>query len=188
MPMVRAEPDPVSVAWLVMDMTGTPVNGASLTLYYATSNPGTFAVIPASNVLDKLPNPNVNRNPIFSGFYNPDLSAGIAFANIDEKDLGTPSSLWYYVSITFGSDTWIWPTATSTKPGDPTWAPVIHTGSPSGYAAYHPGVGNGVTTGYPTRPPPPPSVPEFSFTMPLVTSLGTILLIAAQKVLRKKRD
>jgi len=186
--MVRADPDPISVAWLVMDPAGTPVNGASLTIYYATSNPGTFAIIPASNVLDKLPNPNVYRNPIFSGYYNPDLSAGIAFANIIEKDLGDPSSLWYYVSITYGSDTWIWPVATSTKPGDPSWAAVVHPGSPSGYAAYHPGMGNGVTTAYPTRPPRPPSVPEFSFATPLVTSMGAILFIVGKKVYKRKRD
>jgi hypothetical protein len=37
-------------------------------------------------------------------------------------------------------------------------------------------------------PPPPPPVPETSLAMPLVTSIGTILLIVAQKALKQKRD
>lgn len=184
-PRVRASPDPVSVAWQVL-VGGTPVNGASLTIYYATSNPGAFAIVPAANVLDKVATPNVNQNPIFTGDYA--SYSGIAFANIDETGLGTPSSLWFYVSITYGSETWIWPVATSTKPGDPTWVPVADSSSPSGYAAQHEGIGNGPTTAFPTSPPRPPSVPEFSAATPLMTSIGALLFIVGKKVYKRKRD
>jgi len=188
MPLALANPDPVNVAWYVTDSNGDPLNGAQLTIYWATSASGPFTVMPAdmenTYVLDRVA--GIKQNPIVTGYWNPTYPDGMA--NSDVHPANGLSGLYFYVTIEYGALTWYWPVADSIKPGDPTWVPVPATGSPSGYAADGPGIGTGVTTAYPTRhPPPPPSVPELSLATYVAISLGMVSLVAAQRVFRRKR-
>jgi uncharacterized repeat protein (TIGR01451 family) len=154
---VGADPDPspVEVSWYVTDTSNAPINGASLTIYWATSPNGPFAIMPydygETYILDKIA--NIRRNPIYTGYWNPDHPNGMAVCDLHPGPGGI-SGLYFYVRIDYGMYSWYWPVATSYKPGTPSWGPVAASGSPSGYAAAGPGIGNGPTTAYPTQQPP----------------------------------
>jgi hypothetical protein len=171
-PSVSANPDPVTVSWYVTDSGGTPLDGTSITVYWATSPSGPFTEMPAGSgppgtyVLDKIA--GAYQNPVYTGDWNPTYPHGMAVCDIHPK--GGLSGLYFYVNITKGTFSLCWPTATSTKPGDPSWASVLASGSPSGYAAAGPGIGTGPTTAYRLWPPPPviPEVP-----------LGPIMAVAS---------
>ena len=145
--IVNATPDPVEVSWYVTGVSGTPIDGASLTIYWSTSTSGPFAPVPADSpdvyVYDKIA--NVKQNPIATGYWNPEMPHGMAVCALHPK--GGLAGLYFYVEITASGSTWYWPVATSTKPGSPSWTPVAATGSPSGYAA---DIGTGPGTAYPT--------------------------------------
>jgi hypothetical protein len=143
--------DPVNVAWYVTDSFGNPVDGAKLTIYWANSTDGPFTIMPFDDgkdtyVEDKVA--GVRQNPIDTGYWNRDHPHGMAVCEIHPK--GGLDGLYFYVKIEYGSTVEYWPTALSYKPGESSWAPVAASGSPSGYAAAGPGIGNGVTTAYPT--------------------------------------
>jgi hypothetical protein len=176
--MVNANPDPVNVAWYVTDAGGTPIDGASLTIYWATSPGGPFTVMPEDDpdgtyVLDRIPDPDVKQNPIYTGYKNPEYPHGMAICDVHPKE--GLEGLYFYVEINYDSVVEYWPTATSYKPGEPGWEPVEASGSPSGYAAAGPGIGTGPTTAYPTRPPPPHVIPE----VPLGSVMATVSMIIA---------
>jgi hypothetical protein len=175
-PKAKAMPDPITISWQVFggDPYG-PINGASVEIYYATSNPGPFTKIPDAYVLDFVA--GIYRNPIFTDVFNPTYS-GMAIAHIEESALGTPSSLWYYAIITLpDSTTLTWPMETTRNRGNPDWRPVLDPDSPSGWAAPHEGVGCGPTTAYLIPPPPPPVIPEVPFgTVVSFLSMFTVLV------------
>jgi len=188
-PKVNAMPDPVEVCWYVTDISGTPINGASLTIYWSTSTSGPFTVFPAEDalgnyLLDKVngvttdpPGPpkmsGPKQNPIISGYWNPTYTAGMAICDL--HPIGGLSGLYFYAQIEYDLVVEYWPTATSIKPGDPSWTPVSASGSPSGFAAAGPGIGTGPTTAYPTHPPPPPVIPE----VPLGPVMATVSMMTA---------
>jgi hypothetical protein len=192
----RANPDPVLVSWYVTNTSGDPINNARLTIYYATSTSGPWNIFPAGSgppgnfTLDKVngatttpPGPEVYQNPIISGYWNPNHTAGMAVCDIHPS--GGLNGLYFYVKIEYDSTTEYWPQPTSYKPGDPSWAPVVAT-SPSGYAAAGPSIGNGPTTAYPTHGPPPHVIPE----VPMGPVMATVSMIAAFGVyfgLRKRK-
>ncbi|NWG10440.1 hypothetical protein HXY33_01625 [Candidatus Bathyarchaeota archaeon] len=184
-PTVRA--DPVAVSWLVKDATGTPIDGAWLTIYYSTSPEGPFTTVPADAgsiyVEDRIANPDVNRNPVISGYWNPDHNTGLAFADVHVPGV---EGFYFYVEINYASNTWYWPIATSIKPGDSSWAPVLAPGSPTGYAASGNGIGNGPTTAYPTCPPPDKVIPEVPLG-PLMATTSMIVAFGAYFGLRKRK-
>ncbi|MEM3760871.1 MAG: hypothetical protein QXZ02_07180 [Candidatus Bathyarchaeia archaeon] len=173
--VVKAEP--VNVAWYVTDGFGNPIDGAKLTIYWATSPSGPFNVMPADDgagtyIEDKIA--NVRQNPIYTGYWNPNHTSGMAVCDIHPK--GGLNGLYFYVKIEYDSTVEYWPTALSYKPGDPSWAPVAASGSPSGYAAAGSGIGNGVTTAYPTCVCPPQQViPE----VPFGTVMAMVSLVSA---------
>jgi hypothetical protein len=183
----KANPDPVAVSWFVKDAGGTPIDGAWLKIYYSTSPNGPFSLVPANMgsiyVEDRIPDPDVRRNPVISGYWNPDHNKGIAFADVHVPGVG---GYYFYVEINYGTNTWYWPIATSTKPGDPSWVPVLAPGSPTGYAASGNGIGNGPTTAYPTSPPPNKVVPEVPLG-PLMATSSMIAAFVAYVGLRKRR-
>lgn len=163
LPKVHA--NPVNVSWLILDQNGHPIDGASVTIYYSESTNGPFTPVPADDpttntyVLDMIADPQVRRNPVISGYWNPDHPNGIARADIHVTQL----SKWYfYIKINCGSLRGYWPLETSTKPEDPDWAPVAAS-TPSGYAAEGNTIGTGPSTAY--------LVP--SFVIPFVP-LGTL--------------
>lgn len=176
-PMAKANPDPVNVSWYVTDANGTPLDGASITIYWATYPSGPFTIMPADDentyVQDKLPQPNIKRNPIFTGYWNPDYPHGMAVCDIHPSE--GLDGLYFYVEISYNSVTWYWPTAQSQKPGDSSWAPVAASGSPTGCAAYGPEIGTGPTTAYPTSGPPTQVIPE----IPLGSVLAAATIIGA---------
>jgi len=142
LPKVNANPDPVNVSWLILDPSGHPLDGASVTIYYSQSTNGPFTPVPATIVEDQIA--NVFRNPIISGYWNPDHPKGIARADIHVTHL----SQWYfYIKINYNNLRGYWPLATSTKPDHPNWAPVAAR-TPSGYAAEGNGIGTGPSTAY----------------------------------------
>jgi hypothetical protein len=154
-PRVSATPDPVGISWYVTGTSSTPIDGANLTIYWATSPNGPFTIMPFDDgagtyILDRIA--NVRQNPIITGYWNPDHPSGMAVAEVHPQ--GGISGLCFYARIDYGVYSWYWPVASSYKPGDPSWAPVVASGSPSGYAAAGPAIGNGVTTAYPTQQPP----------------------------------
>lgn len=148
LPEVHA--DPVNVSWLILDQNGHPLDGASVTIYYSQSTSGPFIPVPANDlatntyVKDLIADQNVRRNPIISGPWNSQYPKGIAFADVHVTQL----SKWYfYIKINYGSLLGYWPLATSTKPDNPGWAPVVAS-TPSGYAAEGNGIGTGPSTAY----------------------------------------
>lgn len=154
-PRVSANPDPVGISWYVTGTSSTPIDGANLTIYWATSPNGPFTIMPFDDgagtyILDRIA--NVRQNPIITGYWNPDHPSGMAVAEVHPQ--GGISGLCFYARMDYGVYSWYWPVASSYKPGDPSWAPVVASGSPSGYAAAGPAIGNGVTTAYPTQQPP----------------------------------
>jgi hypothetical protein len=154
-PRVSATPDPVGISWYVTGTSSTPIDGANLTIYWATSPNGPFTIMPFDDgagtyILDRIA--NVRQNPIITGYWNPDHPSGMAVAEVHPQ--GGISGLCFYARIDYGVYSWYWPVASSYKPGDPSWAPVVASGSPSGYAADGPAIGNGVTTAYLTQQPP----------------------------------
>ena len=153
-PRASATPEPVEVSWYVTDASSAPIDGASLTIYWATWPSGPFTKMPADDgagtyIKDKIA--NVRQNPAKSGHWNPDHPNGMAVCDVHPK--GGISGLYFYTRIDYGTHSWYWPLATSYKLGDPSWVPVVASGSPSGYAAAGPGIGNGPTTAYPTQQP-----------------------------------
>lgn len=165
-------PDPAMVSWYVTDIGGAPVDDAELKIHWANSPDGPFTVMPhdtpdGTYVYDKIA--DKRQNPIFSGYWNPDYPNGMAVCDIHPKE--GLAGLYFYAKIEYDSVEEYWPTATSYKPGDPTWEPVVASGSPSGYAAAGPGIGTGPTTAYPTERRPPHVIPE--------VPLGTIVASAA---------
>jgi hypothetical protein len=137
--------NPVNVSWLILDQNGHPLDGASVTIYYSQSTSGPFTPVPADDpatntyVLDMIADPQVRRNPVISGYWNPDHPEGIARADVHVTQLGK----WYfYIKINYDSLLGYWPLATSTKPDTPGWAPVAAS-TPSGYAAEGSGIGTG---------------------------------------------
>jgi hypothetical protein len=192
-----ANPDPLEVSWNITDVYGNPINGAKLTIYWSTSTNGPFSIVPADTatvfVVDKVdgvtsdpPGPpkmsGPKQNPIISGYWNPTYTAGMAICDLHVTGI---SGYYFYAKIEAGSDVWYWPVATSTKPGDATWAPVAASGSPSGYATAGNGMGTGPTTAFPTRPPPTPGAPEFPIDTAAIVSV-TAMLFFALTVKRKK--
>lgn len=193
----KAYANPVDVAWYVTDVNGIPVDGAKLEIYWSTSPSGPFTLMPADSgqtwVKDQLA--GVKQNPIITGYKNPDHPHGIGIADVHPH--GGLSGLYFYVKITLpDSSTFYWPVQDSGKPTepipktglytgayDPDWAPVSASGSPSGYAAEGPGIGNGVTTAYPTHPPirHPPGVPEFGLGIETITGLGMLIAYAIKR-------
>lgn len=172
-------PDPVEICWYVTDASGTPQNGASLTIMWAISPDGPFKKMPHDDpegtyIIDRIPDPDIRQNPIYTGDWNPDYPSGMAVSEVHPA--GGLSGLYFYVEIEYDSVTEYWPTAASYKPGDPTWEPVAATGSESGYAAAGPGIGTGPTTAYPTGPCPPPGViPE----VPLGSIMASVTIVVA---------
>ena len=148
-PRASASPDPLNVSWYVTDASNAPIDGASLTIYWATSASGSFTAMPSSVVEDKIA--NTFQNPITTGYWNPAHPHGMALADLH---ITSVSSYYFYVVVQYGTYVWYWPMASSYKPGDSTWQPVTASGSPSGYAASGNGFGNGPSTAYPTQQPP----------------------------------
>jgi hypothetical protein len=185
--IVKANPDPVAVSWLVLDSSGNPIDGAWLTIYYSTSTSGPFTPVPADTVHiyveDRIPSPYIRRNPVISGYFNPDHDEGVAFADVHVPAV---ENYCFYVEINYDSMQWYWPIATSKKPGDPSWDPVMATGSPSGYAASGNGIGNGPTTAYKTRPPPDKIIPEVPLG-PIFASIAMIGAFGAYFGVRKRK-
>jgi hypothetical protein len=174
-PLAKAEP--VDVCWYVTDISGTPVDGARLTIYWATSPSGPFTMMPADDgtgnyILDRIA--GVRQNPVITAYWNPTYPHGMANSDIHPKSESL-NGLYFYVKIEYDTVVKYWPTANSYKPGDPSWTPVTASGSPSGYAAAGPGIGTGPTTAYPTNGPPPPVIPE----VPLGPVLATATMIGA---------
>lgn len=174
--MVYANPDPVMVSWYVTDIDSTPINNATLTIYWATSPDGPFTIMPKDDgagtyVYDKIA--DVKQNPVYTGYWNPTYPNGMAVCDI--HPMSGLAGLYFYVKITYDSVVEYWPTATSYKPGDPSWEPTLATGSPSGYAAAGPGIGTGPTTAYPTVPCPPHVIPE----APLGSIMAAVSMIIA---------
>jgi hypothetical protein len=180
--------NPVEVSWYVTDVSSVPIDGARLTIYWSTSTSGPFSMFPADGaagyIIDKIngvttdpPGPpkmsGPKQNPIISGYWNPDHTHGMAICDLHPN--GGLSGLYFYAKIEYDSTVEYWPTATSYKLGDPSWTPTVAGGSPSGYAAAGPGIGNGPTTAYPTHGPPPPQIPE----VPLGPIIATVSMIAA---------
>ena len=184
---VLANPDPLNVVWIIQDSTGTPVNGATLEIYNSTSPNGPFTKTPAEVVEDKIG--GVFRNPIISGYWNPDHPVGIAWADLHIQAV---SSYYFYVVISYQGAVWYWPTAMSYKPGDPSWSTtylIASTGptrSPSGFVASGNGLGNGVTTAYPTRGPPNNLIPDVPIG-PSVAAVSMIIGFAAYVGIRRRR-
>jgi hypothetical protein len=142
--------DPVNVSWLILDQNGHPLDGASVTIYYSQSTSGPFTQVPANDlatdtyVKDLIAGHDVRRNPVISGYWNPDYPKGIAFADVHVTHLPK----WYfYVKISYGSLYGYWPLATSTKQDAIGWAPVAAS-TPTGYAAEGNGTGTGPSTAY----------------------------------------
>ena len=148
-PRASASPEPLNVSWYVTDASNAPIDGASLTIYWATSASGPFTTMAPSIVEDKIA--NKFQNPITTGYWNPAHPHGMAVADLH---ITSVSSYYFYVAVQYGTYVWYWPTASSTKPGDSTWHPVAASGSPSSYAASGNGFGNGPSTAYPTQQPP----------------------------------
>jgi len=158
-PRANANPDPLLVSWFITDTAGTPIDGAKVKIYWSTSTSGPFKPMDSSIVEDKIA--GVFKNPVITGYWNPDHPHGMAVADLHITNV---ASYFFYVGITFPDGTvQNWPMVDSYKPGDPTWMPVAASGSPSGYAASGNGFGNGPTTAYPNQPPPPPVIPEVPF-------------------------
>ena len=173
-PMVKA--NPVEVCWYVTDISGIPIDGARLTIYWATSPSGPFTQMPADDgegtyILDRIA--DVRQNPVITGYWNPTYPHGMAVSDIHPN--GGLNGLYFYVKIEYDTVVEFWPTENSHKPGDESWAPVAASGSPSGYAAAGPGIGTGPTTAYPTHGPPPQVIPE----VPLGPILATVTMIGA---------
>jgi len=145
----------LDTAFYITDASNNPLNGVSITIYYATSTSGPFTPMPSTIVYDKVA--GTNENPIVTGYWNPTHNNGIGLAQLSISGV---SGYYFYCKLQYNSQTWFWPIATSTKPGDSTWAPVAASGSPTGYAAAGNGFGNGVTTGFPDNAPPFNTVPE----------------------------
>jgi uncharacterized repeat protein (TIGR01451 family) len=148
-PRASASPEPLNVSWYVTDASNAPIDGASLTIYWATSASGPFTAMSSSIVEDKVA--NAFQNPITTGYWNPAHPHGMAVADLH---ITSVSSYYFYVVVQYGTYLWDWPIASSYKPGDSTWHPVTASGSPSGYAASGNGFGNGPSTAYPTQQPP----------------------------------
>jgi uncharacterized repeat protein (TIGR01451 family)/fimbrial isopeptide formation D2 family protein len=148
-PRASASPEPLNVSWYVTNASNTPIDGAWLTIWNATSASGTFLQTPSSVVEDKIA--NAFQNPITTGWWNPAHPHGMAVADLQ---ITSVSSYYFYVEVHSGTYVWYWPIASSYKPGDLTWHPVTASGSPSGYAASGNGFGNGPSTAYPTQQPP----------------------------------
>jgi hypothetical protein len=172
---------PLVVAWYVTDAAGTPIDGAWLTIYYCRNTTGPFIPVPANDPttyvedLIAASDGSVHRNPVITGYWNPDKPAGIAFADVHVLSI---SKYYFYVTINDGSSISYWPTSASIKPledgtPDPTWYPVLAAGSPSGYAASGNGLGTGPTTAFPTCQPPTNVIPE----VPLGPSIAAATMI-----------
>ncbi len=166
-PIVNA--DPLLVSWYitVTDGSGMPVDGAQLTIYWATSKTGPFTPVPPEIVEDRIAGNDVYQNPAITGYFNPEHPHGMAVVDIRSTRVW---QYYFYVKIEYDSTTEYWPQANSIKPGADTWAPVAASGSPSGYTALGSGLGNGPTTAYPNHPPPDNTVPE----VPLGPSIAAI--------------
>lgn len=171
-----AKAEPVNVCWYVTDVSGIPVDGAALTIYWSTSTSGPFTVMPADDgtgnyVEDRIA--DIRQNPIITGYWNPTYPHGMG--NADVHPSGGLNGLYFYVKIEYDAIVEYWPTQNSYKPGDPDWTPVAASGSPSGYAAAGPSIGTGPTTAYPTRGPPLSVIPE----VPIGPVMATVSMIAA---------
>jgi len=173
-PKVNASPDPLNVSWYVTDSGGNPIDNAHLTIYWSTSTSGPFTQMSSSIVEDKIA--SAYQNPFITGYWNPTYQHGYALADLHITSVG---SYYFYVTIDYDAQpTWYWPVATSVKPGDPTWTSVVATGSPSGFAASGSGFGNGITTAYPTQPPPPQVIPE----VPLGPAMALLSMMVASVI------
>lgn len=139
----------LNVSWYVTDASNAPIDGANLTIYWATSANGPFNKMIPLIVQDKIA--NAFQNPITTGYWNPAHPHGMAVADLH---IGSVSRYYFYVVVQYGTSVWYWPIASSTKPGDTTWHPVAASGTPSSWAASGNGFGNGPTTAYPTQQPP----------------------------------
>jgi uncharacterized repeat protein (TIGR01451 family) len=148
-PRVCAYPDPLNVSWYVTDASNAPIDGASLTIHWATSASGPFTAMPSSIVQDKIA--DAFQNPITTGYWNPAHPHGMALADLH---ITSVSSYYFYAEVQYGTYVWYWPIASSYKPGDSTWQPVAASGSPSSCAASGNGFGNGPSTAFPTQQPP----------------------------------
>jgi hypothetical protein len=184
-PKTYASPDPVNVSWLILDPNDNPIDGASVTIYYSQSTNGPFTPVsaddPATNtyVVDFIADPNVRRNPIISGYWNPTHPKGIARADIHVTQL----SKWYfYIKINYGNLLGYWPLATSTKPDEPNWAPVAAS-TPTGYAAEGNGIGTGPSTAYLA----PSFVIPFIPLGPLAAAASMIVTSGLYAKLRKRK-
>ena len=183
LPKVHA--DPVNVSWLILDQNGHPLDGASVTIYYSQSTTGPFTPVPANDpatntfVKDLIAGQNVRRNPIISGYWNSEHPKGIARADVHVTQLAN----WYfYVKINYGSLHGYWPLATSTKPGNPDWAPVAAS-TPTGYAAEGNGIGTGLSNAYLT----PSLVIPFVPLGPLAAALSMIVTSGLYVKFRKRK-
>lgn len=197
-PMVRSAQaaSGITVSWTIANDSGMPVDGAKLTIYYATSPNGPFTKMPADTtseyIIDEINGclsdpPKIlgpRQNPIVSGYWNPDHPHGMAIASI--RVSGTLPSHWFYVKIEYDEVTEYWPQMNSIKPGDAAWAPVIAGGSPTGCAAAGNGIGNGPTTGYPNHSPPDNVVPEVPLGPAIAVGSMGIGLIAYVGFRRRK--
>ena len=170
--------NPLNTAWYVTDSSNNTLNGAHLTIYWSTSTSGPFTAMASSVVEDKVA--GAYQNPVITGYWNPSHPDGMAVVDLHITHVG---NYYFYVKIEYNSLVWYWPTATSTKPGDSSWASVSASGSPSGYAATGDGLGNGPTTAFSTKGPPvhPPVVPEFGLGIETITGLGMLIAYAIKR-------
>lgn len=144
--------NPVEVCWYVTD-GGIPVDGAHLTIYWATSTSGPFSAMDSSLVEDKIA--GTYQNPVITGYWNPDHPNGMAVVDLRITAL---SGYYFYVKIEANGKTWYWPTDGGCVPGN--------------------GIGAGPTSAWPTDDAPPPpnnSVPE----VPLGPMVATASMLAA---------
>jgi hypothetical protein len=168
----------MSIAWLVTDFSGTPLNGATITIYYSASANGPFAPLSASNVQDILA--SIDRNPIITAGKNPDHDDGIGLAKIK---LNPAPQYYYYAQVTYGSKSWYWPTPENAN--GQSWC-VASSGSPTGFVASGNGVGCGVTTAHITRGPPEThTVPEVPFGPVVAAAAMAVGLVAFVKIRKK---
>ena len=180
--------DPVNVSWYVTDVSGVPIDEAALTIYWSTSTGGPFTIMPVDDelgnyVLDRIPEPDVKQNPIYTGYWNPDHPNGMAVCDI--HPIKGVAGYYFYVEIQYDSNVDYWPMEYSYKPGDSTWHPV-EASTPSGYAAAGPGIGNGPTTAYPTQPPPTQVIPEVPLG-PALAAVSMTVAIGAYIGMRKRK-